>query len=149
MCEIAILLMEETPLETATGRKPPDKIQIENMNPGSMTQEETDVVRCQKLRMRLAQEAHQQAQQRLDLQRDLAAKLLPSHGPLEVNEAIWYWARDMSKIRGGHWLKAKVLATEYDSPMVKISFKTVRQSILEGSGLTDPCSERILILGTM
>ena len=25
----------------------------------------------------------------------------------------------MSKIRCGHWLKAKVLATEHDSPMVK------------------------------
>ena len=89
-CEIAILLMEETPLEIAAGRKPPDITQIENMNPGSMTQEETDVARCQKLRMRLAQEAHRQARQRLDFQRDLAAKLLPSHGPLEVNEAIWH-----------------------------------------------------------
>ena len=34
-------------LETATTRKPPDVTQIENMNPGSMTQEETDVIRCQ------------------------------------------------------------------------------------------------------
>ena len=78
------------------------------MNPGSLSQDETDDIRCQQLRMRLAQEAHLQARQRLDLRRDLAAKLLPSHGPLEVNEAVWYWARGMSKIRGGHfWLRAK------------------------------------------
>ena len=101
----------KTPLEIATGRKPPDVVQIENMNPGSLSQDETELIRCQKLRMRLAQEAHLQARQRLDLRRDLAAKLLPSHGPLEVKEAVWYWARDMSKIRGGQWLKAKILAT--------------------------------------
>ena len=93
------------------------------MNPGSLSMEETEEIRCYKLRMRLAQEAHLQARQRLDLRRDLAAKLLPSHGPLEVNEAVWYWARDMSKIRGGHWLKAKILSTEYDSPMVKIQLQ--------------------------
>ena len=110
----------KTPLEIATGRPPPDVIQIENMDPGNLSQDETNIIRAQQLRMQLAQEAHLQARQRLDLRRDLAAKLLPSHGPLQVGEAVWYWARDMSKIRGGQWIKAKILSTEVDSPMVRI-----------------------------
>ena len=48
----------KTPLEIATGRAPPDIIQIENMNPGSLSQNESNEIRCLKLRMRLAQEAH-------------------------------------------------------------------------------------------
>ena len=109
--------------------KPPDIVQIENMTPGSLSQEETEDTRCQKLRMRLAQEAHLQAGQRLDLRRDLAAKLLPSHGPLEVNEAVWYWARGVSKIRGGQGLKAKSDQLNTTVLWLRFSFKTVHPNI--------------------
>ena len=33
---------------------------------------------------------------------------------------VWYWDRDMTKIRGGEWLRAKILETSTTSAMVKI-----------------------------
>ena len=73
------------------------------------------------LRMRLATEAHMKARQRLDLRRDLSAKLLQSHTVhLQVGQNIWYWDRDMTKIRGGEWLRGKVLEFDPTNPMVKI-----------------------------
>ena len=120
----------KTPLEIASGRRPPDIIQTENMSVGQLTAEENEEVRLHSLRMKLAQQAHLEARQRLDIRRDLAARLLPSHGPLEVGEGIWYWQRDMSKIRSGTWIKAKVLVTEPNNPMVRIQVgegKNIRQ----------------------
>jgi len=69
-----------------------------------------------------ALKAHLEARQRTDIRRDLVAKLRSSDGPFEPGQSIWYWDRDLSKIRGGEWLASRVLA--YDKPpMVTIDLK--------------------------
>ena len=67
----------------------------------------------------LAQRAHLEARQSLDIRRDLAQRMRASEGPFTAGQSIWYWNRDMSKIRGGEWLKGKV-TTEQKPPMVTI-----------------------------
>ena len=62
----------------------------------------------------LAKKAHLEARQRVDLRRDLAARLQPSRGPYNLGDGIWYWDRDLTKIRGGEWIKGKVIG--YDKP---------------------------------
>ena len=110
-----------TPIEMAIGRRPPDIIQTENMDVAQLHTDAPYGEPLLELRMRLATEAHMKARQRLDLRRDLSAKLLQSHtGVLQVGQNIWYWDRDMTKIRGGEWLRGKVLEFDPKNPMVKI-----------------------------
>ena len=77
--------------------------------------------------MWLATEAHLKARQRLDLLSGPCSKILPTHGPSDVGQDVWYWGRDMSKIRGGEWLRAKVLESRPTNPMVKIELTEDRR----------------------
>ena len=70
----------------------------------------------------LAIKAHLAARQRVDLRRDLAQRLQPSHGPFTAGESIWYWDRDMSRLRGGEWIRSRVVSYERP-PMVSIDLK--------------------------
>ena len=59
-----------------------------------------------------AQKAHLEARQRVDIRRDLAQRLRPSDGPFDPGQSVWYWDRDQSKLRGGEWLHARVVALD-------------------------------------
>jgi len=108
-----------TPLEIAFGRKPPDVIDLETMNPGQMSQEDTQIVKRDREVKKLAIQAHQEARQREDIRRDLAQRIRSHSGPYQPGEGVWYWDRDQNKIRGGEWRKAKIVSVG-KPPMVTI-----------------------------
>merc|ERR1712078_78935 len=84
------------------------------MLPGQLSIDPTEQQKLSETIQREALKAHLEARQRVDIRRDLVARLRPSDGPFEAGQSIWYWDRDMSKIRGGEWLASRVIA--YDRP---------------------------------
>ena len=63
---------------------------------------------------KLAMKSYPEARQRADLRRDIAARLLPTEGPFNVGDRVYYWQIDQSKIKhgttSGRWFKARVLS---------------------------------------
>jgi len=112
----------KSPLEIFFGRKPPDVIDIENMTAIQLASDPPLSERNNTVVARLAQQAHLEARQRTDIRRDLAQNLMPSDGPYEAGQGVWYWDRDLSKLRGGEWIKAKVVEPG-KPPMVSIEVK--------------------------
>jgi len=111
-----------TPLEAAFGRRPPDIISIETMTPNQLCSELPPLEKTNNFLRDLAITAHLQARQRIDLQRDLAARLRPSCGPWEPGLSIWFWERDESKIRSGEWVASKILSLD-KLPMLNILWR--------------------------
>lgn len=102
----------QTPLELTYGRCPPAVIQIENLNPGQLTTELSPTEKAHVVVRQLARKAHLETRQRVDLRRDLASRLRPSEGPFQLGQGVWYWKRDPSKIRGGEWMKGKIVGLD-------------------------------------
>eukprot|EP00973_Karenia_brevis_P077017 10694832-Karenia_brevis.AAC.1 len=89
------------------------------MNPQQMANEDHAEVLLDRKVGELARRAYQEARQRVDIRRDLTQRLRPSEGPLQEGESIWYWHKDLNKIRGGIWRKSRVVALDRP-PMIKI-----------------------------
>ena len=112
----------KTPAEMALGRRPPDILNLENMLPRQLATEPSVQQRLTEVVETEALKAHLEARQRVDIRRDLVARLRPSDGPFEAGQSVWYWDRDMSKVRGGEWIASRVIS--YDRPpMVTIDLK--------------------------
>ena len=112
----------KSPAEMALGRRPPDILDLENMMPQQLAIEPSEQQRLSDIIQTEALKAHLEARQRVDIRRDLIARLRPSDGPFEVGQSVWYWDRDLSKIRGGEWIASRVVAYE-KPPMVTIDLK--------------------------
>lgn len=71
----------DTPLEVATGRRPPDLFDVEKANPEQLSSdppaEDSLTVALQRLVLRV----HQEARQTANLRRDMARRTMPSDGP--------------------------------------------------------------------
>ena len=76
----------------------------------------------------MAQQAHLEARQRIDIQRDLSTRIAPSDGPFHVGQSIWYYHRDPSKIRGGIWLPGKIIAMG-KPPMIQVLVEELSTAI--------------------
>eukprot|EP00973_Karenia_brevis_P003984 548700-Karenia_brevis.AAC.1 len=85
----------------AWGHPPDDIIQLENMNPQQLGNEDHAEVLLDRKVEELARKVYQEARQRVDIRRDLAQRLRPPEGPFREGESIWYWHKDPNKIRGG------------------------------------------------
>ena len=75
-------------MEAATGRRPRDIVDVENMDP---TQLSTDPLLADKLDrelQKLALAKHQEARQLQDLRQDIARNLRPSEGPFSAGESF-------------------------------------------------------------
>ena len=70
-----------SPLEIATGRRPPDLLDIEPADPAQLSVEPLAEDRTQQELQRLALKAHQEARQSADLRHDMAKRTMPSDGP--------------------------------------------------------------------
>ena len=70
-----------SPLEIATGRRPPDLLDIETADPAQMSVEPLPEDRTQQELQRLALRAHQEARQSADLRHDMAKRTMPLDGP--------------------------------------------------------------------
>ena len=69
-----------SPLESATGRRRPDLLDIETADPAQLSVEPLSEDRTQQELQRLALKAHQEARQSADLQHDMAKRTMPSDG---------------------------------------------------------------------
>ena len=119
----------KTPLELATGRRPPDLFDLERANPSQLTEIPPESwLSDQKVR-RLALQAHLEVRQSMDLRSDLAAELKASQGPFQNGEHVWYFEKDPNKFQGGVWLKGKIQNISKDglasTAVVDLGYKVV------------------------
>ncbi len=106
-----------SPIELATGRRPTPLFDLESATPSQLTIEDTCAGDCQDQQMKkLAMQAHLSARQDMDLRADLGRRILPSEGPFEVGEKVFYWMQDTNLKLKGKWIPAKVL--KHEGPMV-------------------------------
>ena len=68
----------------------------------------------------LARQAHLEARQSEDLIKDLRTKLLPSSGPVEAGQSIYYYEKALSKVKSGQWKAGRVMSIQSPS-MVTVS----------------------------
>ena len=102
-----------SPLEIATGRRPPDLFDIETANPEQLTSEPPEEDVSTLALRRLALRAHQEARQAADLRHDMARRTMPSDGPYKQGDEVFYWHQDSSKFKEkGKWIRGKVLSQE-------------------------------------
>ena len=102
-----------SPLEIATGRRPPDLFDVETANPEQLTSEPPEEDVSTLALQRLALRAHQEARQAADLRHDMARRTMPSDGPYKQGDEVFYWHQDSSKFKKkGKWIKGKVLSQE-------------------------------------
>ncbi len=112
-----------SPLEVATGRRPPDLLDVETANPEHLALH------------RLALIAHQEARQSADLRHDMARRTMPSDGPYKQGDEVCYWHQDSSKFKHkGKWIRGKVLSQEgamvhihTDNAVIRINQPRVRR----------------------
>ena len=102
-----------SPLEIATGRRPPDLFDVETANPEQLTSEPPEEDVSTLALQRLALRAHQEARQAADLRYDMARRTMPSDGPYKQGDEVFYWHQDSSKFKEkGKWIRGKVLSQE-------------------------------------
>ena len=110
----------QTPIRIAFGHDPPEIVDLESKTPPQICTAPTQSDVNDELVRRLSRDAHNENRQADDIRRDLAERLHSSGvGPLNPGEAVWYWDRDQSKIRGGEWIRSRVIAVG-KPPMVMI-----------------------------
>ena len=80
-----------SPLEIATGRRPPDLFDVETANPEQLTSEPPEEDISTLALQRLALRAHQEARQAADLRHDMARRTMPSDGPYKQGNQVFYW----------------------------------------------------------
>ena len=80
-----------SPLEIATGRRPPDLLDIETSDPAHLSVEPLAEGRTQQDLQRLALKAHQEARQAADLRHDMAKRTMPSNGPYKPSDKVFVW----------------------------------------------------------
>ena len=106
-----------SPIELATGRRPSPLFDPEYASPTQLSGADScleDVSEQQK--KALALRAHLMARQDMDLRAALGRRLIPSEGPFEPGQRIFYWIQDSNLNPNGRWVPAKVLRQE--GPMV-------------------------------
>ena len=102
-----------SPLEIATGRRPPDLFDVETSTPEQLSAEPPEEDRTMLQLQRIALRAHQEARQALDLRKDIARRVMPSDGPYSLGDKVFVWMKDESKKKAeGIWVRGKVVSQE-------------------------------------
>ena len=102
-----------SPLEIATGRRPPDLLEVETSSPEQLSALAPREDRTNQELQRIAMRAHQEARQAQDLRSDLARRVMPSDGPYVKGDKVFVWMKDESKIKSeGVWVRGKVMGQE-------------------------------------
>ena len=86
-----------SPLEIATGRRPPDLFDVETSTPEQLSADPPEEDRTMLQLQRIALRAHQEARQALDLRKDIARRVMPSEGPYSLGDKVFVWMKDESK----------------------------------------------------
>ena len=80
------------PVEIATGRRPPELLDIETSDPAQLSVDPLAEDRTQQELQRLALKAHQEARQSQDLRHDMAKRTMPSDGPYKPGDKVFAWS---------------------------------------------------------
>ena len=107
------------PLEIATGRRPPDLLDIETADPAQLSVETLAEDRTQQELQRLALKAHQEARQSADLRHDMAKRTMPSDGPYNAGGKIFVWSAPADAnstaskaLKKDRWIRGTVISQE-------------------------------------
>ena len=116
-----------SPLEIATGRRPPDLFDVETSTPEQLSSEPPEEDRTMLQLQRIALKAHQEARQAMDLRKDLARHVMPSDGPYSPGDKVFVWMKDESKKKSeGIWVRGKVVSQEGAMVLVHIHRSVLR-----------------------
>ena len=116
-----------SPLEIATGRRPPDLFDVETSTPEQLSAEPPEEDRTMLQLQRIALRAHQEARQALDLRKDIARRVMPSDGPYSLGDKVFVWMRDESKKKAeGIWVRGKVVSQEGAMVLVQVHKSVLR-----------------------
>ena len=107
----------DSPLEIATGRRPPDLLDIETSDPAQLSADPLPEDRTQQELQRLALKAHQEARQAADLRHDMAKRTMPSDGPYKPGDKVFVWtappnANDSKAWKKERWIRGTVISQE-------------------------------------
>ena len=116
-----------SPLEIATGRRPPDLFDVESSTPEQLSAEPPEEDRTMLQLQRIALRAHQEARQALDLRKDLARRAMPSDGPYSLGDKVFVRMKDESKKKAeGIWVRGKVVSQEGATVLVQVHKSVLR-----------------------
>ena len=116
-----------SPLEIATGRRPPDLFDVETSTPEQLSVNPSDEDRTTLDLQRVALRAHQEPRQSLDLRKDLARRVMPPDGPYQKGDRVFVWHRDESKKKSeGVWVRGIVVSQEGAMVLVEVHRAVLR-----------------------
>ena len=98
-----------TPIEIAYGRRPPDVINVETSDPEQISMELSREDKTDIELQKIAQKTYHESRQADDIRRDLARQLIPTSGPFNPGDNIYYWVRIIGSANKGHWERGKIL----------------------------------------
>ena len=135
-----------SPIEIATGRRPPDLFDLETASPEQLSANAAAQDRTNLELQRVALRAHQEARQAQDLRADLARRTMPSDGPYFQGEKVFVWTQDSSKFKDkGRWVRATVLGQEgamvqanTGKAVIRVNQSKVRRDHDEWHGVSIP-----------
>ena len=116
-----------SPLEIATGRRPPDLFDVETCSPEQLSVNPSSEDRTTLELQRIALRAHQEARQAIDLRKDLARRVMPSDGPYRKGDRVFVWHKDESKKKSeGVWVRGVVVSQEGAMVLVEVHRAVLR-----------------------
>ena len=116
-----------SPLEIATGRRPPDLLDVETSTPEQLSANPPEEDRTTLDLQRIAMRAHQEARQSIDLRKDLARRVMPSDGPYQKGDRVFVWHKDESKKKSeGVWVRGTVISQEGAMVLVEVHRSVLR-----------------------
>ena len=116
-----------SPLEIATGRRPPDLFDVETSTPEQLSANPPEEDRTTLDLQRIAMRAHQEARQSIDLRKDLARRVMPSDGPYQKGDRVFVWHKDESKKKSeGVWVRGTVISQEGAMVLVEVHRSALR-----------------------
>ena len=122
-----------SPLEIATGRRPPDLLDIETPDPAQLSVEPFGEDRTQQELQRLALKAHQEARQAADLRHDMAKRTMPSGGPYKPGDKVFVWSAPANAnsiaskaFKKERWIRGTVISQEGSMVTVHVDNAVLR-----------------------
>ena len=130
-----------SPLETATGRRPPDLLDIETSDPAQLSVDPLPEDKTQLELQRLALRAQQEARQAADFRHDMAKRTMPSDGPYKPGDKVFVWSSPVnanaiaSKAwKKERWIRGTVISQEgamvnvhVDNAVMRVNQSKVRR----------------------
>eukprot|EP00439_Symbiodinium_sp_Y106_P033552 s5219_g4.t1 len=105
-----------SPLEIATGRRPPDLFDVETSTPEQLSANPPEEDRTTLDLQRIAMRAHQEARQSIDLR-----------GPYQKGDRVFVWHKDESKKKSeGVWVRGTVISQEGAMVLVEVHRSVLR-----------------------